>query len=76
MLQINTIMRECVWTYMRENVPSPALFTRCEGTNIAWRDNDISMPNARFTDTLRLILLANLHTLGTLYSILFYNENK
>jgi len=75
MLQINTIMRECVWTYMRENVPSPALFTRCEGANIAWRDNDISTPNARFTDTLRLILLANIHTLGILYSILFY-ENK
>jgi len=61
---------------MRENVPSPALFTRCEGANIAWRNNDISTPNARFTDILRLILLANMHTLGTLYSILFYNENK
>ncbi|KAL6261168.1 hypothetical protein P5V15_008692 [Pogonomyrmex californicus] len=74
--QINTIMRECLWAYMRENVPSPALFTRNEGTNIAWRDIDMSAPNARFTDTLRLVLLANIHTLGSLYSTLFYNENK
>ncbi|XP_039302665.1 integrator complex subunit 5 isoform X2 [Solenopsis invicta] len=74
--QINTIMRECLWAYMRENVPSPALFTRNEGANIAWRDIDMSSPNARFTDTLRLVLLANIHTLGSLYSTLFYNENK
>ncbi|KAL6431054.1 hypothetical protein ACFW04_007061 [Cataglyphis niger] len=74
--QINTIMRECLWAYMRENVPSPALFTRSEGANIAWRDIDTSSPNARFTDTLRLVLLANIHTLGSLYSTLFYNENK
>ncbi|XP_072762301.1 integrator complex subunit 5 [Anoplolepis gracilipes] len=74
--QINTIMRECLWAYMRENVPSPALFTRSEGANIAWRDIDTSSPNTRFTDTLRLVLLANIHTLGSLYSTLFYNENK
>ncbi|XP_070157213.1 integrator complex subunit 5 [Polyergus mexicanus] len=74
--QINTIMRECLWAYMRENVPSPALFTRSEGANIAWRDIDTSLPNARFTDTLRLVLLANIHTLGSLYLTLFYNENK
>ncbi|KAL0106307.1 hypothetical protein PUN28_016197 [Cardiocondyla obscurior] len=74
--QINTIMRECLWTYMRDNVPSPALFTRNEGANIAWRDIDMSTPDVRFTDTLRLVLLANIHTLGSLYSTLFYNENK
>lgn len=74
--QINTIMKECVWAYMRENVPSPALFTRSEGANIAWRDTDTSTPNLRFTETLRLVLLANIHILGPLYAALFYNENK
>ncbi|XP_066597550.1 integrator complex subunit 5 [Prorops nasuta] len=74
--QINIIMRECVWAYMHENVPSPALFTRSEGANIAWRDVDTSVPNARFTETLRLLLLANIHTVGPLYSSLFYSENK
>ncbi|XP_076653027.1 integrator complex subunit 5 omd [Halictus rubicundus] len=74
--QINTIMKECVWAYMRENVPSPALFTRSEGANIAWRDTDTSMPNVRFTETLRLVLLCNIHTMGPLYATLFYNENK
>ncbi|XP_076684691.1 integrator complex subunit 5 omd isoform X2 [Andrena cerasifolii] len=74
--QISTIMKECVWAYMRENVPSPALFTRSEGVNIAWRDTDTSTPNIRFTETLRLVLLANIHRLGPLYATLFYNENK
>ncbi|KAK1117511.1 hypothetical protein K0M31_016544 [Melipona bicolor] len=69
--QINTIMKECVWAYMRENVPSPALFTRSEGANIAWRDTDTSTPNSRFTETLRLLLLSNIHTLGPLYAALF-----
>ncbi|XP_035740370.1 integrator complex subunit 5-like [Vespa mandarinia] len=74
--QINTVMRECVWAYMRENVPSPALFTRNEGSNVAWRDTDTSIPNTRFIEILRLILLANIHNLGPLYSTLFFNEHK
>lgn len=74
--QVNTIMKECVWAYMRENVPSPALFTRNEGANIAWRDTDTSAPNSRFIETLRLILFANINKLGPLYATLFYNENK
>ncbi|XP_043477683.1 integrator complex subunit 5 [Leptopilina heterotoma] len=74
--QINTIMRECIWAYMHENVPSPALFTRCEGATVAWRDPDSSIPSIRYTETLRLILIANIHKLGPLYSTLFYNEHK
>lgn len=69
-------MRECVWAYMYENVPSPALFTRAEGANLAWRDIDTSTPNTRFTETLRLILLSNINKLGALYSTLFHLENK
>lgn len=69
-------MRECIWAYMHENVPSPALFTRCEGANVAWRDTDSSIPSIRYTETLRLILIANIHKLGPLYSTLFYNEHK
>ncbi|XP_024943698.1 integrator complex subunit 5 [Cephus cinctus] len=74
--QINTVMRECVWAYMHENVPSPALFTRNEGTNVAWRDTDTSVPNIRFTETLRLVFLSNINNLGALYSTLFYTEHK
>lgn len=69
-------MKECVWAYMRENIPSPALFTRSEGANIAWRDTDTSTPNSRFTETLRLLLLSNIHTLGPSYAALFYNKNE
>lgn len=69
-------MRECIWAYMHENVPSPALFTLTEGANIAWRDTDTSTPDIRFTDTLRLLLLANINKSGPLYATLFYNEHK
>ncbi|XP_008210247.1 integrator complex subunit 5 [Nasonia vitripennis] len=74
--QITTVMRECVWMYMHENIPSPMLFTRSEGASIAWRDTDTSTPNIRFTETLRLIFLANIHILGSLYSNIFFNEHK
>ncbi|KAK0086015.1 hypothetical protein PV325_004038 [Microctonus aethiopoides] len=74
--QINAVMRECVWAFMHENVPSPALFTLTEGASIAWRDTDVSTPSTRFTNTLRLFLLANIGKTGALYSTLFYNENK
>jgi integrator complex subunit 5 len=61
---------------MHENIPSPMLFTRTEGATIAWRDTDTSSPNIRFTETLRLLLLANIHILGSLYATLFFNEHK
>lgn len=74
--QINTVMKECVWAYMHENVPSPALFTFIEGASIAWRDTDATVPSPKFTDTLRLILLANIDKTGALYCTLFYKEKK
>lgn len=74
--QITTVLRECIWIYMQENVPSPMLFTRAEGTNIAWRDSDNSVPHPRFTETLRRSLLANISVLSPLYATLFFNENK
>ncbi|XP_012524934.1 integrator complex subunit 5 isoform X2 [Monomorium pharaonis] len=74
--QINIIMRECLWAYMRDNIPCPTLFTQNESHTVAWRDTDMWKPHARFTETLRLVLLANIHILGSLYSTLFYNENK
>ncbi|XP_058797109.1 integrator complex subunit 5 [Phymastichus coffea] len=74
--QITTVMRECVWMYMQEHVPAPALFTRVEGATISWRNTDTSTPDIRFTETLRLLLLANIHVLGPLYATLFFNENK
>ncbi|XP_034942928.1 integrator complex subunit 5-like [Chelonus insularis] len=74
--QINVVMKECVWAYMHENVPSPALFTLTEGASIAWRDPDVSTPNVRFTNILRLFILANIAKTGMLYFTFFFNENK
>lgn len=69
-------MRDCIWAYMHENVPTPTLFIQVEGANIAWRDIDTSTTSVRFTETLRLLLLANIHNLGSLYNILFFDPNK
>ncbi|XP_046419986.1 integrator complex subunit 5 isoform X1 [Neodiprion fabricii] len=74
--QINLVLRECIWAYMHENVPSPALFTRSEGSNVAWRDPDASTLNPRCIETLRLIVLANIHRMGALYSALFLHNRK
>lgn len=74
--QITTVIRECIWIYMQENVPVPMLYSRAEGSGIAWRDPEISVPHPRFTETLRLSLLANINILSSLYSTLFFNENQ
>ncbi|XP_008547533.1 integrator complex subunit 5 [Microplitis demolitor] len=76
--QINTVMKECVWAYMHENVPSPALFTLNEGASIGWRDEDqdpAATPIIRFTNTLRLFLIANIGKTGMVYATFFYNDN-
>lgn len=71
-------MKECVWAYMHENVPSPALFTLNEGASIGWRDEDqdpAATPIIRFTNTLRLFLIANIGKTGMVYATFFYNDN-
>lgn len=72
--QITTLMRECVWLYVYENIPSPMLFTRIEGARVAWRDTETSSPNVRFIEILRLLMLANVNRLDYLYATLFFNE--
>lgn len=63
-------MRECVWNYMRDHVPSPALFTR-DGNGVMWRDPTLSKPTKQYTETLRIVLLNNIEKLGDLYHQLF-----
>ncbi|XP_018328216.1 integrator complex subunit 5 isoform X2 [Agrilus planipennis] len=68
--EIVQILRNCVWNYMRDNVPSPALFT-CDSAGVYWRDPSHSKPLEMYTSTLRLIMQKNIKTVGQSYCQMF-----
>lgn len=65
-------MRDCVWNYMRDHVPSPALFT-CNALGIYWRDSTVARPPEIYTTTLRIIMQNNIKSVGHLYAHMFTN---
>nr|XP_018898906.1 PREDICTED: integrator complex subunit 5 [Bemisia tabaci] len=64
------ILRDSVWNYMRDHVPSPTLFVP-DANGIMWRDPALDAPNKQYTDSLRLVMQRNVDKLGPLYSHLF-----
>ncbi|XP_049865690.1 integrator complex subunit 5 [Pectinophora gossypiella] len=73
--EIVQVLRDCLWNYTRDNVPSPALFT-CDATGLHWRSPSNSKPPATYTDTLRIIIQKRIAKLGHLYPIMFLNLGK
>ncbi|KAK9510932.1 hypothetical protein O3M35_005604 [Rhynocoris fuscipes] len=71
--QVVLLLRDCVWNYMRDNVPSPALFGR-DANGVMWRDTSTSRPPKQYTETLRQVMLNNLSSLGALYHTLFVKD--
>ncbi|CAG9762733.1 unnamed protein product [Ceutorhynchus assimilis] len=71
-LETVDILRDCVWCYLRDHIPSPALFT-CDSNGIYWRDPVTARPPERYTNTLRIIMQRNMETLGHLLSEMFVN---
>ncbi|XP_008471899.1 integrator complex subunit 5-like, partial [Diaphorina citri] len=73
------LLRDCVWSYMRDHVPSPALFTTNISTDtsnpISWRDPAQSRPPPQYTDTMRFILRRNMAQFGPLYRLLFSHQS-
>lgn len=69
------LLRECLWNFMRDHVPSPALFAR-DGSGVMWRDPTLSRPPQQYTETFRLILQRNIGKLGQLYAQLFLTETE
>lgn len=55
---------------MRDHVPAPDLFASDPHGNV-WRDSTQDVPGPQYTETLRLIMLANIESLGVLYAQLF-----
>ncbi|KDR16305.1 Integrator complex subunit 5, partial [Zootermopsis nevadensis] len=68
--EVVQLLRDCVWNYLRDHVPSPALFARDEN-GLMWRDATLARPEPQYTDTLRSTMQNNIQHLGTLYSQLF-----
>lgn len=64
------ILKDCVWAYMRDNVPSPALFT-CDVNGVHWRDPSTSRPPEIYTNSLRLIMQHNIESVSDSFAEMF-----
>ncbi|CAG4936851.1 unnamed protein product [Colias eurytheme] len=69
------VLRDCLWNYTRDHVPSPALFT-CDATGLHWRDPSTCKPPTSYTDTFRIIIQKRISKLGHMYPIMFLNLEK
>lgn len=69
--EVLALLRGCVWNYMRDHVPSPALFSADPRSGFMWRDTAVARPPLCYTEPLRLVLLNNIHHFGELYRNLF-----
>lgn len=70
--EIVQLLRDCVWNYMRDHIPSPALFA-CDGDGLHWRDSTVARSPPLYSDTLRIIMQCNIDKLGDQFAQLFYN---
>ena len=61
------ILLKDVWAFIRDNVPSPALFGSDRPSTDLWRDLTDYKMDPRYTERLRLIMLANIDSVGHLY---------
>ncbi|XP_030761620.1 integrator complex subunit 5 [Sitophilus oryzae] len=70
--EIVDILRDCIWCYMRDHIPSPALFN-CDQNGIHWRDPITARPPERYINTLRIIMQRNIESVGPIYAQMFIN---
>lgn len=65
--EVHVLLKD-IWAFMRDNIPSPALFGGIDrpSPNI-WRDLTDYKMDPRYTERLRLIMLANIASVGRLY---------
>ncbi|XP_065095747.1 integrator complex subunit 5 isoform X2 [Ochlerotatus camptorhynchus] len=64
------VLKECVWNYMKDYVPSPVLFV-CDPTGFHWRDPQTSRPPPQYTNPLRNTMQKKLPNIGHLYHQMF-----
>lgn len=70
-VEVPTVLKDCVWNYMKDNVPSPALFECHTSSGLVWRNPVTARPPTLYTDTLRRIMLKKLNILGSVYHQMF-----
>ncbi|XP_058055986.1 integrator complex subunit 5 [Anopheles bellator] len=68
--EITYVLKECVWNYMKDHVPSPVLFV-CDPTGFHWRDPLTSRPPLQYTNPLRNTMQKKLTKVGHLYYQMF-----
>ncbi|XP_041787994.1 integrator complex subunit 5 [Anopheles merus] len=68
--EIAYVLKECVWNYMKDHVPSPVLFV-CDPTGFHWRDPLTSRPPLQYTNPLRNTMQKKLTKVGHLYHQMF-----
>uniref|UniRef100_A0A182N4L2 Integrator complex subunit 5 C-terminal domain-containing protein n=1 Tax=Anopheles dirus TaxID=7168 RepID=A0A182N4L2_9DIPT len=68
--EIAYVLKECVWNYMKDHVPSPVLFV-CDPHGFHWRDPHTSRPPPQYTNPLRNTMQKKLTKVGHLYHQMF-----
>uniref|UniRef100_A0A182QUE0 Integrator complex subunit 5 C-terminal domain-containing protein n=1 Tax=Anopheles farauti TaxID=69004 RepID=A0A182QUE0_9DIPT len=68
--EIAYVLKECVWNYMKDHVPSPVLFV-CDPHGFHWRDPLTSRPPPQYTNPLRNTMQKKLTKVGHLYHQMF-----
>ncbi|XP_053658966.1 integrator complex subunit 5 [Anopheles marshallii] len=68
--EIAYVLKESVWNYMKDHVPSPVLFV-CDPIGFHWRDPLTSRPPVQYTNPLRNTMQKKLTKVGHLYYQMF-----
>lgn len=63
-------MKECVWNYLKDHVPSPALF-HVDNNGLQWRNGQLCRIPPQYIDTLRNLMQKKLTKLGEHYFQMF-----
>lgn len=64
------MLKECVWNYLKDHVPSPALF-HVDNNGLQWRNGQLCKIPPQYVDTLRNLMQKKLTKLGQHYYQMF-----
>ncbi|KAH8417992.1 hypothetical protein KR222_010192, partial [Zaprionus bogoriensis] len=68
--EIALLLRECIWNYLKDHVPSPALF-HVDNNGLHWRNTSQAKVAPQYVDTLRQLMQKKLNKLGPHYHQMF-----
>ncbi|XP_034115208.1 integrator complex subunit 5 [Drosophila albomicans] len=68
--EIALLLRECIWNYLKDHVPSPALF-HVDNNGLHWRNTSQAKVAPQYVDTLRQLMQKKLSKLGPHYHQMF-----